>query len=96
MRGYRKDPERIEVRVLQRHVRLSGARVLEIGCGDGRLTRRILGSTRSVLGVDPNGTAIARARQLTAGAKATFQIATADDLSVPDHSFDVALLSWSL
>lgn len=65
MKGYRRDPERAEVRVLRRNVPLAGARVLDIGCGDGRLTRRIAGVARAVVAIDPNAALIARAKLLT-------------------------------
>ncbi len=32
---------------------LDGARVIEIGCGDGRLTFRYAAAARSVLAIDP-------------------------------------------
>jgi len=39
--GVRFDPERAEVRTL-RGAPVRGGRVLDAGCGDGRLTRRIV------------------------------------------------------
>src|SRR3989304_6380378 len=64
MRGLRTDPERLEVRMLVGRARWRGGRVLEIGGGDGRLTRRIAGTARAVVGVDPDGERIARAKRL--------------------------------
>jgi 2-polyprenyl-3-methyl-5-hydroxy-6-metoxy-1,4-benzoquinol methylase len=99
MNGYRLDPERTEVRGLRRHVPLEGAHVLEIGCGDGRLTRRIAGVARSVVATDPNAALIARAKALTPASlsgKIRYRIAAVEDLQFPDQRFDVAILSWSL
>lgn len=99
MKGYRRDPERTEVLALRRHVSLAGARILEIGCGDGRLTRRIAGVARAVLAIDPNATSIARAKQLTPAflrEKVRFRVGTAEQLELPGERFEVALLSWSL
>ncbi len=99
MKGYRRDPERTEVRVLRRHVPLAGARILEIGCGDGRLTRRIAGMARAVVAIDPNAALIARAKQLTPASlreKVRYRIGAAENLRLPDQSFEIAVLSWSL
>jgi ubiquinone/menaquinone biosynthesis C-methylase UbiE len=99
MKGYRPDPERTEVRVLRRHIRLAGARILEIGCGDGRLTWRIAGVARAVLAVDPNVASITQARRVTPAPlrkRVRFKVGAAEELRLPDQSFDVALLSWSL
>lgn len=99
MNGYRRDPERTEVRMLRRHVPLAGARILEIGCGDGRLTRRIAGMARAVVAIDPNAALIARAKQLTPASlreKVRYRIGAAENLRLPDQSFEIAVLSWSL
>jgi ubiquinone/menaquinone biosynthesis C-methylase UbiE len=99
MRGYRRDPERTEVRVLRRHVSLAGARILEIGCGDGRLTRRIAGVARSVVAIDPNAALIGRAKQLTPASlrkKVRYRKGPAENLQLPDQCFEIAVLSWSL
>lgn len=99
MRGFRIDPERVEVRLLLRRAPLAGARVLEVGCGDGRLTRRFAGAARSVVGIDPDREQIARAWRLTpARLRSTvrFEVGKVEDLSFRDRAFDVALFSWSL
>lgn len=49
------DPEEHETAALLHIVpSIVGARVLEIGCGDGRLTERYAHSARSIIAVDPD------------------------------------------
>jgi 2-polyprenyl-3-methyl-5-hydroxy-6-metoxy-1,4-benzoquinol methylase len=47
-----KDPEGTETKTLHRVVNFNGKRVLEIGCGDGRLTWQYAKSARLVAGID--------------------------------------------
>lgn len=99
MKGLRRDPERTELQVLRRRIPLEGARILEIGCGDGRLTRRIARLARSVEATDPNEASIARAEALTPASvreKVRYRVAAAETLKLPGRRFDVAILSWSL
>lgn len=99
MRGVRIDPERLEVRLLKTRVPMAGARVLEIGCGDGRATRRYGGAVRSLVGIDPDATQIARARRLTPGRlrrKVRFEVGTAETLRFPDSTFDAVVFALSL
>ena len=99
MNGVRRDPERMETRRLLGRMAFAGARVLEVGGGDGRLTRRIAGAAREVVSVDPNADAIALAqRLLPAHLRRTvrFEVASGDRLHFADESFDIAVLSWSL
>lgn len=89
------DPERHEVRALSSLVpSFAGLRVVEIGCGDGRLTRRYAARAASVLAIDPDGTAVAalagRMKNVDARAVAI------EDLSLPPHSADVVLFAWAL
>lgn len=97
MKGVRVDPERRETRVLRRNVPFAGARVLDIGCGDGRLSNRIRGWVRSIAGVDMAGEEVRRAhaRKRLEGI-ARFAVADASRLPFQDRSFDLALFSWSL
>lgn len=99
MQGLRKDPERAEVRILFGRVRITGARVLEIGCGNGRLNRRIAGAAHRLVAIDPNAAAVAAARrQLPARFRQTvqFEMGDAETLRFRDGSFDVVMLSWAL
>lgn len=99
MNGVRRDPERMETRRLLDRVSFANAQVLEIGGGDGRLTRRIAGGARRVVSVDPNAESIARAQRLLPAhlrPKVRFEVGSADRLHFADASFDIAVLSWSL
>ncbi len=99
MRGVRFDPERAEVRALLRAAPLRGARLLEVGCGDGRLTRRIARVARSVVGIDLDAEQITRARRFTARLlrrRVRFEVASAERLPFAPQTFAAVLFSWSL
>jgi 2-polyprenyl-3-methyl-5-hydroxy-6-metoxy-1,4-benzoquinol methylase len=69
-------------------------RVLEIGCGDGRLTKYFARVAASVLAIDPDREAIAQlARDLPMVDARPIAI---DELVLPAHSVDLVLFSWSL
>jgi len=72
----------------------AGRRVLEIGAGDGRLTRQYARDAASVIAIDPDAAAIARlaAELTTVDARAT----TLAELVLPPGSVDVVLFAWSL
>lgn len=99
----RMDPENRESEAL---FRVSGgfldASVLEVGCGDGRLTWQIAPQASRVVGIDPNEERIARARQDTPAnlvSRVQFHAQSLEDYvaSIPSSErFDRALLSWSL
>ena len=97
--GVRFDPEKAEIRTLLRDAPLRGSRVLEVGCGDGRLTRRILRAARHVVGIDPDRDQITRAREFTSRLlrrRVRYEVGAAEDLPFGPRSFDVVLFSWSL
>lgn len=94
-----RDPEGNETRILHQLADFTGKDVLEIGCGDGRLTWRYAETARSVLGLDPSATAIEAARKALPERlrpKIRFQAADVTAAELPAKSFDVALLAWSL
>jgi hypothetical protein len=47
------DPDEAELAAHAQLVDFSGLKVLEVGCGDGRLTWRYAGPPEEVLGIDP-------------------------------------------
>ena len=57
------DPEGAHLAALRRLGDFRGRRVLELGCGDGRLTPGIARDAASVLAFDPDAEAVERARQ---------------------------------
>jgi ubiquinone/menaquinone biosynthesis C-methylase UbiE len=57
------DPENNETRALFDLADFRGQHVLEIGCGDGRLTWRYAGRAAHVTAIDPNADRIVRARE---------------------------------
>ncbi len=89
----------MELRLLQRFVDLNGRRILEIGCGDGRLTRQLAPLASSVVAIEPDSAKIALARRLAAAEGITnvsFRVASAERLRLGGDPFEVALFSWSL
>ena len=95
------DPEGNETAALFELVELEGSAVLEIGCGDGRLTRRYADRAAHVTAIDPFEDAIARAQERLSKAlneRIEFRhVAFADLAAASDADvFDVTLLSWSL
>ena len=97
--AWRIDPEGAETDALARLAPVDGLRVLELGCGDGRLTFRYADATASVLAVDPDPEVIGKARAALPAAVAeriSFAVAGAAEVDAPRVSFDLALFSWSL
>ena len=73
-------------------------RVLEIGCGYGRLTWHYADKSRHVTGIDPDADDIARAIEDTPGAlKQKVNFLASDILDfAPKDPYDLVILSWSL
>jgi 2-polyprenyl-3-methyl-5-hydroxy-6-metoxy-1,4-benzoquinol methylase len=88
------DPEGHEIAALDAVVSFASCRVLEIGCGDGRLTRRYASSAASVIAIDPDADAVAAlARELPA---VDARPVGMEGLVLPPQSVDVVLFAWSL
>lgn len=94
------DPERHEIDLLQEVApTLAGARVLEVGCGDGRLTWRYADRASRVLAIDTDPTRVAAARiglSRTALSHITFLATPVADLDVRSGPFDLVIMAWSL
>ena len=94
------DPEGAETAAMD-HVgaEVTGSRVLEVGCGDGRLTWRYAARAASVLGIDPDAEEIALARAATPPGlrgRVEFRTAGIESFGAPPGSFDVVVMAWSL
>ncbi|MBV6394429.1 MAG: hypothetical protein KPEEDBHJ_03685 [Anaerolineales bacterium] len=92
-----KDPENNEGKTLLRFARFENARILEVGCGEGRLTRRYARASSLTIGLDPDHSAlrVARADSPHPG-NIHFAGASASNIPFRKETFDIAILAWSL
>jgi ubiquinone/menaquinone biosynthesis C-methylase UbiE len=93
------DPEGTETRALHDYADFIGKRVLEIGCGDGRLTWRYADRAASIVAIDPKSEDIEIAIEECPADlrdKIEFRVARLEEMDIPAEKFDLALLSWSL
>ena len=93
------DPEGTHLAALRRLAGFDGRRVLELGCGDGRLTLGIAVEAASVLAFDPDAEAVERARGFLPAelaARVAYKVASGKEIELEPVSFDLALFSWSL
>ena len=93
------DPQRKEIETLKPLAHWRGARVLEVGCGDGRLTLRLARLGARVTAVDPDRTLIRQARRSLPkrfAGRVSYSVGTAQALKHLGESFDLVVFAWSL
>ena len=93
------DPDRHEIIALRRAADWRGRHVIDLGCGDGRLTRRLARLGAIVRAVDPNAGGIRTARASLArshAARVRYRVASAQRTGYASASFDLAVFTWSL
>ena len=95
------DPENNQARALSEMADFTGQHVLEIGCGDGRVTWLFADQAARVTAIDPAAEQIALARQDMPARlrdRLEFRDVAFEDfaLASPASAFDIVILSWSL
>lgn len=94
-----KDPENVEGKILQRLVDFSNARVVEVGCGEGRLTWKYAPRAKFVAAFDSDNDALRVAKadaRLKGISQVQFAEASARHIPFSKETFDIAILAWSL
>jgi ubiquinone/menaquinone biosynthesis C-methylase UbiE len=93
-----RDPEEREIKHIREFGGLEGKRVLEIGCGDGRMTWRYATIPNMITGIDPEYEPLTEAlsdRPSSLVDKARFAQAKAEYLPFLTESFEAVVFSWS-
>jgi 2-polyprenyl-3-methyl-5-hydroxy-6-metoxy-1,4-benzoquinol methylase len=95
------NPENNETRALFSLAGLDRCEVLEVGCGDGRLTLRYAAKAAHVIAIDPFEESIIHARDtLPQHLQASIEPRTTSFLDFAEVTqpslFDTVILSWSL
>jgi ubiquinone/menaquinone biosynthesis C-methylase UbiE len=94
-----KDSDHNEIKHLRKFVDFADKRVLEIGCGEGRLTWQYAKDARSVVAVDLDHDSLRVAkvdRPLGLEDKIYLACANSEHLPFSKEKFDIAILAWSL
>ncbi len=94
------DPAGREIRALEDIANWKGKRLLEIGCGEGRLSLRLAAlGPNSVEAIDPDPQRIRIARKNLPARYARrihYHVGHAEKLSYPREAFDAVVFAWAL
>jgi len=78
---------------------VQGKRVLDLGCGDGRLALGVAPYAKAVIGIDPDAELITTARKRAGESghgHVRFEVGAGQSIALPSGSIDVVILSWTL
>ena len=94
-----KDPEGNEKKYLHQFADFKDKRVLEVGCGEGRLIWKYAAASSLTIGFDSDLDAVRVARaDSPTDLRQNVHFANASARNIPFHkeTFDIAILAWSL
>ena len=88
----RLDPEKKEIKELRSLIDFKNKEILEIGCGDGRITAMLKRKDNNILAIEPDKEQLKLARKKVAGVK--FQVGTMSNFKTK-KKFDLIIFSMS-
>src|SRR5262245_51066459 len=93
------DSDQHESKILHQFADFSNKNILEVGCGDGRLTWHYAKAARSIVGIDVDFDSLRLARADTPADlqdSAHFLCAESEHIPFAKEKFALAVLAWSL
>ena len=90
------DPYGQFIKEITAHCDLSGKTILEVGCGQGRITRDLARHARRVVALDPDEGALQTARSRINAENVAFLRCRGESLAFPEGCFDLVIYSLSL
>ncbi|MDQ3822315.1 MAG: class I SAM-dependent methyltransferase [Actinomycetota bacterium] len=81
-------PDELVDRACSRAALRPGSKVVEVGCGTGKLTLALVARGLHVEAVDPGSNLVAFARSRLAGSPVRFHVARFEDVELPAGAFD--------
>ena len=88
------DKKNIEIKMIEKFIDTQDKKVLENGCGDGRISILLAHKAREYVAIDPDEQSIRDAKSSTANVD--FRIGNGEALEFEDSSFHVVLFTLSL
>ncbi len=90
------DPDNQYIKAINDHAPLAGKTVLEIGCGDGRITRDLAAYAKRVVATDISPAVLERARHNVTSPNVEFLLTPDGFPDLPGASFDLVIYTLSL
>jgi 2-polyprenyl-3-methyl-5-hydroxy-6-metoxy-1,4-benzoquinol methylase len=93
------DPDGVEIATIRELADVEGRRVLDVGCGEGRIGLELARRGAQVFAFDEDEESIAAARAETPRElrrRVRFEVAHGAQIELPRGEFDLAVFSWSL
>lgn len=87
--------ERSEIKKIANKANIKGKTLIEIGCGQGRLTKSLARYAKYVTAIDPSEKDIKEARKKIKAKNIKFKVCSAEKLDCNKNSFDMCIYSLS-
>ncbi|MCP4623453.1 MAG: class I SAM-dependent methyltransferase [bacterium] len=92
--GYPMETYNSDLPKIEEFIEFNGKALLDIGCGDGRLTGLLAGKADAITAIDPDESSIEAARRNINGVD--FLVGSGEELEFANETFDIVLFSYSL
>ncbi|MDO9537425.1 MAG: methyltransferase domain-containing protein [Thermoplasmata archaeon] len=88
------DPHRTEIQMIEKFSTLRDKHILEVGCGDGRVSGKLAIHTPHLTAIDPDEETMALAKSNVQNVD--FRVGFGENLDFDDKSFDAVIFTFSL